>query len=290
MISLFEVANNVRPEIKLIHKTFSEIKERNKYNALDIISLTSCLERIFKCKFNIEFIPNEWNAYVLPFYESKNKEITIDNKTPVEISSIMKTASEINIWFGIPFLKDFTSGELTAILLHELGHVYIDSTTKIYMIAQAIDTFFISILEFISSILGAINLVTLASGGDRLIKPVFSASLCVLIYALKLPCRICSRKNEKLADNYAVKMGYGDELISAFMKLDKETSKDIGFFTKLKRFVISFLFLNTHPNTKDRVNTILKDIEKDYSDKYPNVSKNIEKVFEKYNKQLYGNV
>lgn len=292
MLSLFEVANDVRPDIKAIQNVFSKIKKRNKYNVLDAVSLSVILKKVFKCKFNVEFIAGEKNAYVLPFYKSENKNVNISNKDIPEITEIIKNTEEINLWLGIPFLKEFTSGELTAVLLHELGHVYINSLYKVYTVTSIIDNVFLKLCKKILvlfNILYTYNRTRNDPDKINIIPVYINAILFTLIYVLQLPCRFFSRKGERLADDYAVKMGYGDELISAFEKLSTIINNDIGFFKKIQMFLIDIFYLSTHPGLKDRTKYIIKKIEDEYSDRYPNMKTRFEKVFAKYNESMFNN-
>ena len=287
MLAIFEISNNVRPEIKAIQDVLENIKKRNKYNLLDQNNLVSVLEKTFKCRVHLEFIPDDLNAYVLPYLEAEPKNIKIDKNQPTEISDIIKNVSDIYLWIGIPFLKMFTSGELTAILLHELGHIYIDIHNPVYAIMNAVDNIIIRFLEKVR------NIIVLGSFIRHLLDQTHLSAislsyLYLFIYILKLPCRFCSRKNENLADNYAVKMGYGDELISAFEKLDKEVEKykSQSFIFKIYYLIVNILQLSTHPKFRDRINKIMDDIEKDYSEEYPHMKKHFDKVFDRYENKI----
>jgi Zn-dependent protease with chaperone function len=143
-------------------------------------------------------------------------------------------------------LIDFvTKRELDAILLHEAYHVIKKHGYKKMMIDLPFMYLITSMTTIFSLNLLAFGLLIL------LLKSVKKFTIDLMI----------SRFMEYNADSFAVKYGYGKELISVFKKLKKIINKikknDCG---KICQIILKLnTIIDEHPSLKNRIEKILKD-------------------------------
>lgn len=174
----------------------------------------------------------------------------------------------------------FTPGELTAITLHEIGHVYaphiiplenslellrraINVKTGIYMKGDRnLNREKNDMKLIVSSITDYLR--------KRPVTEIFSdtvqaSSILVKNILAKLfPFRDGSYLDEKIADSYATAYGYGPELSSALNKIDKRVHSTQKGDSKLVGGVLALIMealFDEHPNTLVRINETLSQLE-----------------------------
>jgi len=152
--------------------------------------------------------------------------------------------------------------ELTALFLHEIGHV-------VNHIGE-----FVSIIQksaYLSKmILLAINLFI----GSLYLLPLTLVITRTLFWTLHI--------GEYNADKFAVEYGYGTEFISLMHKFEKNIKVEsestiVQFLVKIYHYI----FGNTHPSNKDRIRKIANIIKDEYSDKYK-LNKKTKKLLDQY--------
>jgi putative metalloprotease len=148
-------------------------------------------------------------------------------------------------------LKMMDEDEIMAILLHEAGHI---NNMDVWRDLAAENT-------FMTIIFGAAVFL----GGSVVVYALLTFMYFVGKDALRvLINRIMGRAAERRADNYAVKYGYGDALVSALNKMEEllrkmKAKNECGIICKLSEKISDML--DEHPPYKKRVEQILKTKE-----------------------------
>jgi len=146
-------------------------------------------------------------------------------------------------------VRTSTHRELIAVLLHEVSH----SRTLDSLSSVAVGTG--------SYILGFFGGLILA--GTLPISGLFSyvLALTMTLVLSEIGSAAFMRQLEYKSDSFAVKYGYGDDLISAFAKIKKmwKVPKCTSIFCKLKEKIDSWFA--DHPEDKKRADHILKKKE-----------------------------
>lgn len=290
---LYEVSEYAPKKLKDIEKTFALLKS-------DIKNTRFRQQLILQIK-DFTQIPNvsllindELNAGMIPEYnKSSENEIkdffnaaiggkSYDEKslTPEKLKklkSVREPASAISglyIFIGKPLIKLLSPAELVAVLLHEIGHIF-SMTTNIPFQFLSIFKKILQIGLFVSFISSMI--IGIAFYFYRIIA-------LGLIYGITF----FNRRSETAADRYAIKYGYGDELISVLSHFDN-SAKPIdneSFLGKIKKYYIyivdifkTLLFSTDHPNENMRVIKIQDDIINKYKKLYPKYKDELNVIF-----------
>lgn len=204
-----------KEDLLKIDDAFSQLIE-NRRNTLSLSSLVLVLNKSFGKTFTIKIsnssVDSSFNLMTVTPSENVLNDVIVGVMNGISDKEIADKWNSNNKWEilidnrlleGILF--PVTNRELTAILLHECGHV-IDSNVIPYRICRA--------MKFQSSKLG-IGMRVISSNG-------------MFVKILHLPIiKACSLKKdsdmslqkEMRADLYAVKCGYGNELNSVFKKI-----------------------------------------------------------------------
>lgn len=196
-----------------IEKSFSDLKKnRRKFD--EISKIEGTLKEVFGQSFKISIIETKRNdplfvMSVFPEMSTIDKIVSsIVNEEPVSvIYEIWKKNTSWLIEIDRRILDDtfapISSKECTALLLHELGHI-VDSNAVPNRISRVVKYEFAKIGKSIKLILK-----------DDKFKRIFSLPVLDI-------CSFSSReglKKEFIADNFAKKMGYGEEINSVLGKL-----------------------------------------------------------------------
>ncbi|RLD66647.1 MAG: hypothetical protein DRI84_04335 [Bacteroidetes bacterium] len=151
--------------------------------------------------------------------------------------------------------KILTERELMAVMLHELHHLKNNDVLK--------------------TVIGKHSLGGILLGACALFGGAASVAVGLILYMIFgmafiniMMNRLLGRRQEIKADNYAVKFGYADELVSALNKLEKvfnklkaqmRQGKDCGKLCKLGEKINEKM--DEHPPLKQRTEQILKKKE-----------------------------
>ncbi len=162
--------------------------------------------------------------------------------------------------------------------MHEIGHAFQRTSgliDKLYYMQEKKEVLYLSMIGLI-----LLSPIFLTSGLAQLI--VF-----ILIGYNQCIMRGIGKIQELSSDNYAVKYGYGDELVKSLYRYYKEDNKEnkrVTFFKKilfyLNKIKDEIFYPEDHPSDKRRIQNIKKRIEKEYIKLYPNLSKEISKIFD----------
>lgn len=157
-----------------------------------------------------------------------------------------------HVFITKPLIKMLTDREIMAVLLHEAAH-----SVGLHMIQQTAGKYgFLSICTHI--------FFKYAFGTYMAAPTLISYLMMVLFFGLAphiLTARTLGRWHERVGDSYAVKHGYGKELISALRKMTKHMMKDCK--SKFCKKMMDILHaIDAHPPLKQRVKEIMGEIGK----------------------------
>jgi len=182
-----------------------------------------------------------------------------------DVMNISASITRINIIIGHKFITDFklTAGEIVAIILHELGHIYYHKSFFSFI--------FKNLLRALS--VAGIRVNFLASIFIKIQTGVFEPVFWVIGYALLMTTRTLSffeHREEYNCDKVAAQFGYGMEMESALSKLQGiPQRKNRWFFTKFTDFVKRIANIGSHPDGASRACNVAKSMLKEYADLYP---------------------
>jgi len=198
------------------------------------------------------------------------KNMKKDNKLSKELNSILKDGKNWTVMI-VPendpnafcmikpyvfitkgLMKMLTHREIIAVLLHEAQHI---NSKDLWVNLTANNTILTIVLGAAGAVGGpaGIYLVFFAYfllGGATITRVIFN--------------RLLGRAAEKRADSFAVKFGYGDDMVSALEKLEKwvqhaTRKRECGVVCQLMDKINAAM--DEHPPIKERVDHVLKKKE-----------------------------
>lgn len=254
---LLEVGTNSLSGLSDVDKIFKELKQSTNYSK-SISILESKLSEIFGCKFIIDIARTGiWcdNCGIIPIFKKSGK--IIKQEDLVKLTNI-KT---LNIVLGYNIIKLATPRELTALFLHEIGHI-----------VNHIGVFISTIQKIVGAskiILFIVNLFI----GTLYLMPI----MIILTRTLYFTSHI----GEYNADKFVIEYGYGDEFISLIHKLNVNSSSNHNMIINMLISVYNYIMGGTHPSNKNRIKNIVKIMTSEYAEKY-NLNKKQRKILEYY--------
>jgi hypothetical protein len=255
---LLEVGTNALKGLSDIDNLFKELKE-NSNRDKSISKLESKLSEIFGCEFIIDIARSSmWidNCGIIPTFKKSGKIVKQENL--VKLGNI----KSLNVILGINLIKIATPRELTALFLHEIGHI-----------VNHIGAFFSIMQKTISLSKGILFIVNLFIGTLYLI-PIMVILTRTLFFTLHI--------GEYNADKFVVEYGYGDEFISLIHKLNiKDSQPKRNIIIKTLITVYNYIMGGTHPKNSDRIKHIVKIMKDEYIEKY-NLNKKQKKLLNHY--------
>lgn len=277
---IFEVSRIRSPILKDIDKNFDVLRRDNKdiSEIADLIKNIMKFTRIKKVYFVIK--PNEldavvftkYNKFLPTIFKGKSEEtIKIDK---IRAEETPKYIDSIYILFGEKTLDMFTSKELTAILLHEIGHIY--QHTSNFSLLMGNITNKVAKWGIVASTLTFLRFIVFPTA-SMYVAPVIAG-----LWALSRSLTFFDHMGELNADEYAIKYGYGDELTKVFFKFNKITGgkpRPKSWVKKTWGSIGSFFSLKTHPDDSKRICDMLGKMKRDYKKSYPKFSKEITTIY-----------
>ncbi len=177
----------------------------------------------------------------------------------VEIYSVPSTNPNVfmdgsKIYYTRPGITNvLTKKELTAVLLHEYGHVKEGHDVRKKKVVVVSDIIVIGLMTGIGALLPAAPIVPIV------LKALMVAGIAS---SAKLTSKYHSKPAEFVADSYSKKYGYHREMMSALRKLERLSEEEFrGFFCKGAddeqcRRKFQYMATMNHPSTKDRANAL----------------------------------
>lgn len=215
-----------------IEDCFRKVQLRKNIDA-NLRSIERVVKREFNIPIKISIINNKQNTFfgmcIYPSQDEINKitELILEKGSAYDMEKIYKefiTTAEKHVEIDSILLYDqnlnMSAGEVTAILLHELGHVVLSELMVErfkHMRLYIINNYAKKIIN--EGPIGKITKAVMSLAVAQAFSNQFNAEMM----------------NEKKADNFAVKQGYGEELYDALNKLIingkgsivKKTEKDV---------------------------------------------------------------
>jgi len=149
-------------------------------------------------------------------------------------------------------MKMLTNDEIIAVLLHEAAHSY-----QLHVL-QKLATHF-SLAKILTKVMKYVWRPSMSFGQYGLIMMTLVFSHYFLLK------RVLGRWHENLADSFAVKAGYGKEMVSALRKLHKYMLKERKKSCKNKLCSLMWKlqdFMDEHPPFEKRVERVLEAVAK----------------------------
>jgi len=262
---LFEVISSRNPILKKIDNDYDEIKSKQS-RAMSVKNLSHHITQFTKIPFvSVKIKSNSWTYSVFPIY-NKNMPSIFKDKT--KQTDTHKYVNKIYIVIGDNIINVMTSKELTALTLHELGHV--EEHTSL-------------LTAIISSVVGRF--------GDKLttmgfVLPVIGMPLMAVGAITSYSARFFDRLEEYKSDNFATKNGYGEEMTRVLYKMKKiehkkklHKIKKMGKMEKFQKFLMKMFYPSEYPSDKKRVCALINKMMNDYKKQYPDLKKDMNVMF-----------
>lgn len=205
--------------LKTINSTFELVKNGQPESKIDAGRILASNLRVTfpEYDFDVRFVPTKEEKFymcVIPEFSTINKIIDSIMKNEPSFKTMKKLWKENKMWIieiDESIIPVFTSRELTALLLHEIGHIVNGNT--------------------ITNRVGAIIQYELAKAGKPIStmltkEGIFKKILTIPVLTL---CNLSEgkKKNDAIieeikADTFAKNAGYKDELITALKKIQND--------------------------------------------------------------------
>jgi len=247
---LYELGTNIITgfgQIDLIFKNLKYELTTKKEDKVKIRTLITQLESKLSSIFIHFFYSGTWgdNFGVLPIIDSNKQQNVVNNK---DIN--LFTVERLHFFIGAKLIRSSEPRQMTAILLHEIGHVVNHVS---FMTLR------------IKDLLHGINNIILS---DTLLKWAFFPILIITSRTLNFRNHI----EEHDADKFVNKFGYGDELASWLMnesnKVQTKQSPKINKLTTVFNAVVNFILGNSHPDYDKRLSSVIDNMKTMYSKEY----------------------
>lgn len=273
---IFE-ASQFRSEIlKDIDQDFTLIKKDKKALAAKKELIKNIKEFSGVKNVIITFKKDYLNASIIPIYNQQFSLDLLNNFKDYENSGNIKSLEvaeepakyikKLYIIFGNELIDSFSPRELTAILLHELGHSF-TYTSNIPRILLALFQKGVGVVGmlFRVPVLWLFNLVTL---------PMYVVSSLIVI-TIARSLTFLEHKGEYRADQFAAKYGYADEIIKVLYKFhNKEeiVKAKEAWWEKIWVFIKELFSPSAHPNNSSRIEEVNDQMITEYKKLYPKLS------------------
>ena len=259
---LFEVGKAPLPGLDQLDLYFKDLKESKNHVEAERVKrrIEKQMELIFGPPFEIDLHwigELSYNCAVIPILK------TIGEIEKTEDSIKLGNVRKVYIVLGMLLVDDLTPRQLTAVFLHEIGHIvnHISNTLKTVS----------SFMGKLHPVLETLNLI-----------PVLNAVILPLYIITSRTLSFSSHMGEYHADKFAVEYGYGDELISVMHKWNKESVKEESelTFSRMLYNIKNFILGTSHPDYKDRIKKMISEIKEAYANKYH--MKKLGKILDEY--------
>ncbi|MFW6219383.1 MAG: M48 family metalloprotease [bacterium] len=276
---IYEAIPNRSPVLKNIEEDISELK-KDKNNRSIMKNIERNISKFSNIK-NVQFkVVSGNNAYCITIYTDFFNKSLLDifkknEKKPKRLTHIVsekETAKYIDrcyIFIGKDLLDMFTSQEIVAVLLHEIGHSFAH-TTNIPNIIKVVNNFIRNIYT---------KLLTL-----YLFVP-FTTLILFIITSFSRTLSFFEHVGEYNADKFAARYGYGDELSRVILKLNLDIQKEKPSTSWTKKILNKIIGLikpgKTHPDDINRLKKLKESTLNEYKNRYKPIKKELDIIFAK---------
>ena len=270
-------ASQFRSEIlKQIDQNFAQIQKDSKDLAAkkaitkNIKEFTGVKDVIFNIK------PGYSNAAVIPIYNQvvsadllnvfKNYEATDEIRSLNAANEPSTYIKKIYVIIGSNLISEFSPRELTAIVLHELGHCF-TYTANLPRILLALFQKGIGVAGIVLRvpILWLFNLISL---------PAYLISALIVITIVR-SLTFLEHKGEFKVDQFPAKYGYATEMVKVLYKIrnwEADREADQNWLQKVWGFIEGLFSPSSHPNSSSRIREINEEMTTRYKKMYPKLS------------------
>jgi hypothetical protein len=258
LIPIFEISPNAPKYLNNLDNLFHNIKLNYSTNYIKktIPKIQKELSLITGIK-NIKLINLKKQETVFIYPEYNFDKLTKNNKGLMDESFNHVERIILAINFDLLFVKALlTPQEMTAIILHELGHL-IQHRSKFSM--------------YIFNKLRQIKLL--------INKVAYFPTLYFIMYIYSRPLSFFEHKQEYNCDKFAIKYGYGDELASAFVKFNPalfRNDKSRSRWAKIKELFKTIFNISPHPSDERRICQLMNGMKTEYMKDYPELNQHLE--------------
>jgi hypothetical protein len=272
---VFEASAYRSSILKDIDNNFSELKKDTK-NIAAKKELVINIKKFTNTNYiAISIKPNYFNAAVIPIYKQmisadvinlfKDYQVNGNIRNLEIVEEPSKYIDKLYIIIGKPMFTDFSPRELTAILLHELGHSFTYTSNLPRIILSVFDKIFFT----------ANTTVNFFISPGFLSAPIIISSFIISFIVMR-SLTFLEHKSEYRADQFAAKYGYGDEIIKVLYKFKlAEKAQKQSWFKKVFEFIKTVLLVSTHPSNSKRIKELNNSMINDYKRLYPKLSKEL---------------
>jgi Zn-dependent protease with chaperone function len=228
-------------------------KSQSKSHIKKLQTLISEFTGISRIIFTVKNRANDITAGMFPVYKSD-----FISDTKISFENAHRYIDRVYIIFGKDTLKKFHHRELTAILLHEIGHIYQHTTNLSFRFSRIFsDASFITtpILIFLRA--------------TKIIPFLFIVSRSVFMRDHAI---------ENAADDFATKHGYGEESIRIMSMLGAKRLDEPMLIEKVLDVLKNIVLPTRHPSYKTRICKTIDAMIKEYSNMYPEISDDIKMI------------
>ena len=259
---LTEIGSKRLPGLNKVDESFKNLKQSKdkQSDAKLIIALQKILSDIFntKCEVYIEYVgPGSNNCGIMPYY--KRGGDLVKSEDSINLGNIEK----LNILVGKDFIHRFEPRELTAVIMHEIGHVVNHGSFALNALRK---------VAYRSSIvLSTLNSI-----------PIVNAFALPMLIITSRTFYFTNHIGEYDADALATEYGYGDEMIHILRKFGKRREKfkeNASLLTKISLFKSTILG-HSHPTPEQRISKIATEMKTNYAKLYK--SKKIQQLLAQY--------
>ena len=279
---IFEAVSVRSKYLQNIDTLFAELKTDYKKRKSICKKISREIENFLNNKVPVTFeVSTKYpvpNAFTLPVMK---KKFAFDFASRIQkVPKSIKTAGD-TILDNPKYIKSIyiaitkkaidisTPQELTAVLLHEIGHAF----QHVSQLSRYATSFLVKLIFNIQNVSTIRTMVLIPSIISKLLPLLLTT--CLISYSISF----LNRKEEHDADYFAVKYGYGDDLLSFLDKISPvkksfEESKFKKWVKKVFRFIIDAVlptWAKEHPEQDERAQHILSAMKKDFYDDYKDI-------------------
>lgn len=255
-----EIGSNIDPRLKKIDLSFSKLKKDIK-NKDVIKELKQNIKELTNTKINFSIIKNELNAFVLPEYYAPTAE-SVTKMKDMKLEELNKFVKQITICYGDILINKLSNRELTAVLLHEIGHViqHTSNLPKIFMMIIKLSGIIVRNAWFL------------------LFGVFLPIQIILLIFVVTRSLTFFDHREEYNCDSFSLQYGYGDELaivMKKFKDIETDEEKEQLYIIKLIKKILFIMYGRSHPGFDKRIDNLVTQIKNDYQNKYPKLKKEL---------------
>jgi len=286
---LFEVSKYRSEILEEIDQDFALIKKNRKDLAAKKQLIKHIKEFTGVKNIVITIKKDYFNAAIIPLYNQiistdlinifKDYKPNDDIKDIEVVEEPSKYIKKLYIILGDGLIDKFTERELTAVILHELGHSF-TYTSNLPRILLSLFQKSIGVVGMTLKypILWLLNLITI---------PAYIASSLIIITIVR-SLTFVEHRSEYKADQFAVKYGYGDEMIRVLYALhgkeqEKKEADNNVWWKKIWNFIEALFSPSSHPPSTNRIKEVNEHMINEYKKLYPKLSNELNIILKDIN-------